>query len=166
MRAECPIATSFPRALIWGGCPLAAAHLRSQLSKAGREQSPGHSLPPCRLDTFLQLLREAKSQESTCCFTYSCQRGRNRLNPGCCQLPIPCCCRLLSCAPMQHQKADTITPQADSDTISAVLDSSFVLYVSRNDLMHFESSALWLLAVVPLLPCLQVMHQGNTTRAG
>jgi len=42
---------------------------------------------PCRLDTFLQLLREAKSQKSTCCFTYSCQRGKTRLKPGCCRLP-------------------------------------------------------------------------------
>lgn len=37
---------------------------------------------PAGLDTFLQLLREAKSQGSTCCFTYSCQRGENRLNPA------------------------------------------------------------------------------------
>lgn len=107
MRAEWPIAASSPKALIWG-CPLVAASRRagacvhSQLSAAAREQSPGHSPRPCRLDTFLQLLREAKSQESTCCFTYSCQQGKNKLNPGCCRLPIPCRCQLLSCALMQH----------------------------------------------------------------
>lgn len=119
MTAECPIATGSPEASIWG-CPLAAAsrgagaRVRSQLSAAAREQSPGHSPRPCRLDTFPQLLREAKSQESTCCFTYSCQRGKNRLNSGCCRHPIPCHCQLLSRVLLQHYKACAITPQAAS----------------------------------------------------
>lgn len=79
----------------------AGARVHSQLSAAVWEQSPGHR--PCRLDTFLQLLSQAKSQESTCSFTYSCQGGKNRLNPGCSHwLPIPGCCQRLSRGLTQH----------------------------------------------------------------
>lgn len=140
----------------------AGARVCSQLSATVWEPSPGHR--PCRLDTFLQLLSGAKSQESTCCFTYSCQGGKNRLNPGCSHwLPIPRCCWCLPRALTQHEKADEITPRAGSVTISAVLDSSFASCVSRHYLIGCNT--LWLLTTVLLLPCLWAGQHPRNWRA-